>query len=140
VVKNCKSFEYKVQQLVMVGWLKFDGQPYRPDVNKNPLPNHRGHNVEAVNRGGYYQERTNVAKVETPLKYVCKLLIDGGYLRAAEGKSAPFGLSNEFLYHGGTTNHGHKFHLQPFVEMPVAPHSGVVPSSMYQKFKFMLET
>ena len=105
VIENCRSFKYKVQQLVRAGWLKFDGQPSRPDVNKNPLPNHGGHNVATVGKEEFYREKLSIAEIKTPLKFVCKLLIDGGYLRTADGRNISAMLGDKCLYHGGNSNH-----------------------------------
>ena len=52
-----------------------------------------------------YQEKLSVAEIKTPLKYVCKLLIDGGYLRIAEGRNISAGLRDKCLYHGGSSDH-----------------------------------
>ena len=85
--------------------MKFDGQPSRPDVNKNLLPNHGGHNVATVGKEEFYREKLSIAEIKTPLKFVCKLLIDGGYLRTADGRNISAMLGDECLYHGGNSNH-----------------------------------
>ncbi|CAL1413176.1 unnamed protein product [Linum trigynum] len=38
--EDCRSLKIKVQQMINTGWLKFEDEPKRPDVNNNPLPTH----------------------------------------------------------------------------------------------------
>ncbi|XP_017972497.1 PREDICTED: uncharacterized protein LOC108661122 [Theobroma cacao] len=71
-IENCTAFKYKVQGLIKVGILNFEKKP-KQNVNNNPLPNHAGEGVNAI-EGEVYVKR-NSREVETPMDKVFKALV-----------------------------------------------------------------
>ncbi|KAL5166032.1 hypothetical protein HKD37_18G051071 [Glycine soja] len=49
-IDSCLPFKYKVQHLINVGWLSF--QEEGPNVKTNPLANHGGSSVNAIEKDG----------------------------------------------------------------------------------------
>ncbi|CAL1392926.1 unnamed protein product [Linum trigynum] len=39
-VENCNAMKIRIQEMVKAGWLKFEEEPKRPDVNRDSLPTH----------------------------------------------------------------------------------------------------
>ncbi|RDX60129.1 hypothetical protein CR513_61757, partial [Mucuna pruriens] len=68
-MKRCWSFKHKVQDLIDVGWLKFEEN--EPNMNTNPLPTHGGQSINNLSHKigdyeGTKKIQTRLAKVAAP--------------------------------------------------------------------------
>ncbi|KAL5154016.1 hypothetical protein HKD37_19G053473 [Glycine soja] len=76
-IEKCLAFKYKVQHLIDAGWLTF--QEDRPNVKTNPLANHGGGTVNAVE-----SDRPRGSKplrdVATPRRFIFEALQKGGVI------------------------------------------------------------
>jgi len=76
--KKCLALKYKVQHLIDAGWLMF--QEDRPNVKTNPLANHGGGVVNAVELDR--SRRSKLLKdVVTPKRFIYEALQKGGVIR-----------------------------------------------------------
>ena len=57
-----------------------------PNVNRNPLSNHRGTRVNAVKSGQEMQVKRNVKDVRMPMKLVHEVLVKAGRLEGCQRK------------------------------------------------------
>ncbi|TYK05801.1 Gag-pro-like protein [Cucumis melo var. makuwa] len=77
--ENCFPLKAKVQSPVKAGWLKFKKTGEESDVNQNPLPNHEGPTINAVDM--FMQRHKNrVSDVTTSMKTLFQILHGVGYL------------------------------------------------------------
>ncbi|KAH1265127.1 hypothetical protein GmHk_01G000884 [Glycine max] len=76
-IEKCLALKYKVQHLIDAGWLTF--QEDRPNVRTNPLANHRGGAVNAVesDRPRWSKPLKDVA---TPRRFIFEALQKGGVI------------------------------------------------------------
>ncbi|KAL5131286.1 hypothetical protein HKD37_12G034200 [Glycine soja] len=76
--EKCLALKYKVQHLIDAGWLMF--QEDRPNVKTNPLANHGGGAVNAVELDR--SRRSKLLKdVATPKRFIYEALPNGGVIR-----------------------------------------------------------
>ncbi|KAH1238751.1 hypothetical protein GmHk_08G023360 [Glycine max] len=75
--KKCLALKYKVQHLIDVGWLTF--QEDRPNVKTNPLANHGGGEVNAVESGRPRRSKP-LKDVTTPRRFIYEALQKGGII------------------------------------------------------------
>ncbi|KAL5172531.1 hypothetical protein HKD37_16G045267 [Glycine soja] len=75
--EKCLALKYKVQHLIDAGWLMF--QENRPNVKMNPLANHGGGAVNAVESGRPCRSKP-LKNVTTPRRFIYKALEKGGVI------------------------------------------------------------
>ncbi|XP_040952819.1 uncharacterized protein [Gossypium hirsutum] len=71
--KNYLPFKRRVQGLINIGILRFDGVS---NVAENPLPNHTDGNVNAMTNEDEWRAKSCVAEVRTPLRKVWKMMVE----------------------------------------------------------------
>ncbi|EOY19365.1 Gag-pro-like protein [Theobroma cacao] len=71
-IENCTTFKHKVQGLIKAGILNFE-KKQEQNVNNNPLPNHTGAGVNAIE--GEMNVKKNIPEVETPMEKVFEALV-----------------------------------------------------------------
>ncbi|KAL5128317.1 hypothetical protein HKD37_14G040583 [Glycine soja] len=76
-IEKCMALKYKVQHLMDAGWLTF--QEDRPNVRTNPLANHGGGAVNAVESDGPYRSKP-LRDVATPRRFIFEALQEGGVI------------------------------------------------------------
>ncbi|KAL5133851.1 hypothetical protein HKD37_03G007114 [Glycine soja] len=76
-VEKCLALKYKVQHLMDAGWLTF--QEDRPNVITNPLANHGGGAVNAVEFDRPHRSKP-LRDVATPRRFIFKALQKGGVI------------------------------------------------------------
>ena len=73
-IENCLFLKYKVQSLIKVSLLDFNGKN-RPSVMANPLPNHASPNVNAIVEDSGIKVKTKVDEVKSSMEEVYKVLV-----------------------------------------------------------------
>ncbi|KAH1254135.1 hypothetical protein GmHk_04G010639 [Glycine max] len=76
-IEKCLAFKYKVQHLIDVGWLTF--QEDRPNVKTNPLANHGGGAVNAIESDRLRRSKP-LKDVETPRRLILEAPQKGGVI------------------------------------------------------------
>ncbi|KAH1221840.1 hypothetical protein GmHk_12G035168 [Glycine max] len=76
-VEKCLALKYKVQHLMDAGWLTF--QEDRPNVRTNPLANHGGEAVNAVESDRPHRSKP-LRDVATPRRFIFEALQKGGVI------------------------------------------------------------
>ena len=76
-VEKCLALKYKVQHLMDAGWLTF--QEDRPNVRTNPLANHGGGAVNAVESDRPHRSKP-LRDVATPRRFIFEALQKGGVI------------------------------------------------------------
>ncbi|KAH1232572.1 hypothetical protein GmHk_09G025191 [Glycine max] len=76
-VEKCLALKYKVQHLMDAGWLTF--QEDRPDVRNNPLANHGGGAVNAIESDRPHRSKP-LRDVATPRRFIFEALQKGGVI------------------------------------------------------------
>jgi len=79
-IENCKQFQYKVQQLIDVGWLTF--QEDKPNDEENPLSSHVGPSTNAIMRDVGQSLVRRVEDIKSPLKDVFAIICQMGYFKS----------------------------------------------------------
>ncbi|KAL5179642.1 hypothetical protein HKD37_01G000911 [Glycine soja] len=77
-IEKCLALKYKVQHLIDAGWLTF--QEDRPNVRTNPLANHGGGAVNAVESDRPRRSKP-LKDVATPRRFIFEALQKGGMIR-----------------------------------------------------------
>ena len=75
----------RVQDFIKKGELTFEDENI-PDVNRNPLSNHGGPKVNAVENDQEIQVKRNVKDVCMPMKLVHEVLVNVGRLEGCQRK------------------------------------------------------
>jgi len=75
--EQCLAFKHKVQSLIEAGLLTF--QEDRPNVKKNPLANHGGGAVNAIESGRQCRSKP-LKDVTTPRRFIYEALQKGGVI------------------------------------------------------------
>ncbi|KAL5179630.1 hypothetical protein HKD37_01G000900 [Glycine soja] len=91
-VEKCLALKYKVQHLMDAGWLTF--QEDRPNVRTNPLANHGGGAVNAVESDRPHRSKP-LRDVATPRRFIFEALQKGGVIPHSGCKE------NSCLLHSG---------------------------------------
>ncbi|KAH1209980.1 hypothetical protein GmHk_15G044373 [Glycine max] len=76
-IKNCLALKYKVQHLIDAGWLTF--QEDRPNLKTNPLANHGGEAVNAIESDRLHRSKP-LKDVATPRRFIFEALQMGGVI------------------------------------------------------------
>ncbi|KAL5146819.1 hypothetical protein HKD37_06G016603 [Glycine soja] len=76
-IEKCLALKYKVQHLMDAGWLTF--QEDRPNVRTNPLANHGGGAVNAVESDRPHKSKP-LRDVATPRRFIFEALQKGGVI------------------------------------------------------------
>ncbi|KAL5177230.1 hypothetical protein HKD37_08G023028 [Glycine soja] len=76
-IEKCLALKYKVQNLIDVGWLTF--QEDRPNVKTNPLTNHGGGAVNAIESDRSHRSKP-LKDVATPRRFIFEALQKGGVI------------------------------------------------------------
>ncbi|KAL5130914.1 hypothetical protein HKD37_12G033898 [Glycine soja] len=76
-IEKCLALKYKVQHLMDAGWLTF--QEDRPNVRTNPLANHGGGAVNAVETDRPHRSKP-LRDVATPRRFIFEALQKGGVI------------------------------------------------------------
>ncbi|KAH1249789.1 hypothetical protein GmHk_05G013076 [Glycine max] len=76
-VEKCLALKYKVQHLMDAGWLTF--QEDRPNVRTNPLANHGGGAINAVESDRLHRSKP-LRDVATPKRFIFEALQKGGVI------------------------------------------------------------
>ncbi|KAL5149841.1 hypothetical protein HKD37_13G036578 [Glycine soja] len=76
-IEQCLAFKHKVQSLIEAGWLTF--QEDRPNVKTNPLANHGGGAVNAIESGRPCRSKP-LKDVTTPRRFIYEALQKGGVI------------------------------------------------------------
>ncbi|KAL5123980.1 hypothetical protein HKD37_02G004463 [Glycine soja] len=76
-VEKCLALKYKVQHLMDAGWLTF--QEDRPNVRTNPLANHGGGAINAI-ESNRPRESKPLRDVATPRRFIFEALQKGGVI------------------------------------------------------------
>ncbi|KAH1257692.1 hypothetical protein GmHk_03G007608 [Glycine max] len=76
-IEKCLALKYKVQHLMDAGWLAF--QEDRPNVRTNPLANHGGGAVNAVESDRPHRSKP-LRDVATPRRFIFEALQKGGVI------------------------------------------------------------
>ena len=71
------ALKHKVQSLIEAGWLTF--QEDRPNVKTNPLANHGGGAVNAVESGRLHRSKP-LKDATTPRRFIYEALQKGGVI------------------------------------------------------------
>ena len=83
--KNCTVLKRRVQDFIKRGELTFEDEDI-PNVNGNPLPNHGGPKVNAVESSQEMQVKRNVKDVRMSMKLVHEVLAKAGRLEGRQKK------------------------------------------------------
>ncbi|KAH1225811.1 hypothetical protein GmHk_11G032633 [Glycine max] len=94
-VEKCLALKYKVQHLMDAGWLTF--QEDRPNVRTNPLANHGGGAVNAVESDRPHRSKP-LGDVATPRRFIFEALQKGGVIPHSGCKE------DSCLLHSGETH------------------------------------
>ena len=84
-IENCMALKRRVQDLIKKGELTFEDEDV-PDVNRNPLSNHREPRVNAVESDKEMQVKRNIKDIHMPLKLVHEVLVKAGRLEGCQRK------------------------------------------------------
>ena len=76
-IEKCLALKYKVQHLIDAGWLTF--QEDRPNVKTNPLANHGGGAVNAIESDRPRKSKP-LKDVATPRRFIFEALQKGGVI------------------------------------------------------------
>ena len=83
--KNCTALKRRVQDLIKKWELTFEDEDIA-DVNRNPLPNHGGPRVNAIESSEEMQVKKSVKDVYMSMKLVHKVLVKADRLEGNQGK------------------------------------------------------
>ena len=104
--ENCTSLKRKVQDLINKGELTFEDEDIS-DVNRNPLPNHGGPKINAIERSEEIQVKRSIKDVCMPMRLVHKVLVKAGRLGGCLKKEDEVKDQGKHFcqYHGSATGH-----------------------------------
>ena len=104
--KNCTALKRKVQDLIKKEELTFEDEDIL-NVNENPLPNHGGPRVNAVESSQEMQVKRNVKEVRMSMKLVHEVLVKASKLEGYQRKEEETKDQEKYFcqYHGSTTDH-----------------------------------
>ena len=80
-----RSLKRRVQELINKGELTFEDEDI-PDVNRNPLSNHKGPRINAIERSEEIQVKRSIKDVRMPMRLVHKILVKAGRLGGCRRK------------------------------------------------------
>ena len=78
-----------------------------PNVNRNPLPNHRGPRINAIERSEEIQVKRSIKDVCMPMRLVYEVLVKAGRLEGCLRKEDELKDQGKHFcqYHGGVAGH-----------------------------------
>ena len=79
-LEDCTALKWKVKEFIQGGELTFEDEDIS-NVNENPLPNHGGPKVNAVENGQDLQVKRDVKDVCISMRLVYKALVKAGRLK-----------------------------------------------------------
>ena len=105
-LEDCTALKWRISEFIKKGELKFEDENI-PNVNGNPLPNHGGPKVNAVEDNQDLQIKRDVKDVCMPMRLIYEALVKTRRLKGRQGKE------NEEMnqekgycqYHGKRTGH-----------------------------------
>ena len=105
-MKNYTVLKRTVQDLIKRRELTFEDEDIL-NVNENPLPNHGGPRVNAMESSQEMQVKRNVKDVRMPMKLVHEVLVKAGRLEGRQRKEEETKDQEKCFcqYHGSTTDH-----------------------------------
>ena len=105
-LKDCTALKWRVSEFIKRGELTFEDKDF-PNVNGNPLPNHGGPKVKAVESSHKMQVKRDVRDVCMPMGLVYEALVKAGRLKGGQGKEQKEKDQEKCLcqYHGRTMDH-----------------------------------
>ena len=100
------ALKRRVQDLIKKGELTFEDENI-PDVNRNPLPNHGGPRINAVESSEEMQVKRSVKDVRIPMELVYEVLVKAGRLAGYQRKEEEAKDQEKCFchYHGSATGH-----------------------------------
>ena len=84
-MEDCTALKWKVSEFIKKGELTFEDKDI-PNVKGNPLPNHGGSKVNAVEDSQDLQVKRDVKDIHMPMRLVYEALIKAGRLKDVQGK------------------------------------------------------
>ncbi|XP_073221270.1 uncharacterized protein [Cicer arietinum] len=150
--ENCLALKFKVHDLLKAGWLNF--KENEPSVKNNPLPVHGGPIVNAIEEN--HQVIKEVEKIKAPMGLIfselSKLPCDGTYMRpspmvvrAFDGSRREVMGEIDLPVQIGPVTFEITLHVMDIVPAyscllgrPWIHYAGVVPSTLHQKLKYMI--
>ena len=84
-MEDCTALKWRVSEFIKKGELTFEDEDIS-NVNRNPLPNHGGSKVNAVEDSPNLQVKRDVKDVHTPMRLVHEALVKAGRLEGRQGK------------------------------------------------------
>ena len=84
-LEDCTALKWKVSEFIKKGELTFEDEDI-PNVNGNPLPNHEGSKVNAVEDSPDLQVTRDVKNVRMPMRLVHEALVKAGRLKDKQEK------------------------------------------------------
>ena len=84
-LEDCTALKWRVSEFIKKGELMFEDEDI-PNVNENPLPNHGGSKVNAVEDSQDSQVKRDVKDVRMPMRLVYESLIKAGRLKDVQEK------------------------------------------------------
>ena len=84
-MEDCTALKWRVSEFIKKGELTFEDEDI-PNVNENPLPNHEGPKVNAVEDSQDLQVKMDVKDVRMPIRLVYEALIKVDRLKDGQGK------------------------------------------------------
>ena len=104
--ENCTALKWRVHDFIKKGELTFEDEDV-PNVNRNPLSNHEGPKVNAMESSQEMQEKMDVRDVYMPMDLVYEALVKVGRLEGRQGKKDKIKDQDKCFcqYHGSTMDH-----------------------------------
>ena len=84
-MEDCTALKWRVSEFIKKGELTFEDEDI-PNVNGNPLPNHGGSKVNAMEDSQDSQVKRDVKDVRMPMRLVYEALIKARRLKDRQGK------------------------------------------------------
>ena len=79
-LEDCTALKWRVSEFIKKRELTFEDEDI-PNVNGNPLPNHGGHKVNALDDSRDLQVKRDVKDVRMPMRLVYEALVKAGRLK-----------------------------------------------------------
>ena len=104
--ENCTSLKRRVQDLIKKWELTFEDEDI-PDVNINPLPNHGGPRINAIENSEEIQVKRSIKDICMHMRLVHEVLVKAGRLGVCLRKEDEAKDQEKYFcqYHGSATSH-----------------------------------
>ena len=80
-IENCPTFKSKVQLLLDVKWLSFEGMMETPNVMHNSWSNHNNSKVNAIEKGLKETFKREVFELKILMKFIFKTVLNMRFLQ-----------------------------------------------------------